>query len=114
MENTNLESDREKIAKRLKHARSLSGLSQDQCATILGIQRPTISEIEAGRRKVSAEEIIQFANLYKVDSSWLLLKKDDSNENYEFAARELSKLSKEDIQKVVDLIKIFPPKQSNE
>lgn len=68
-----MESKREMIAKRLKEARIQAGLSQEQAAKILKIQRPTISEIEAGRRKVSAEEIIEFSKIYRVESSWLLL-----------------------------------------
>jgi len=112
MENNNLSSDREKIATRLKEARLLSGLSQAQAADKLGLQRPAVSEIEAGKRKVSAEELIQFATLYKVDTSWLLLKGNDNDppitEQLKFAARELSKLSQEDIQKVLDVLKILP------
>ncbi|MBL7718310.1 MAG: helix-turn-helix transcriptional regulator [Flavipsychrobacter sp.] len=108
MDNTNLE--REKIASRLKDARVLAGLSQAQAAEKLGLQRPAISEIEAGKRKVSAEEIIQFANLYKVDTSWLLLQESESDmsEAFKFAARELGKLKPEEIQKVIDIIKILP------
>ncbi|HMK16850.1 MAG TPA: helix-turn-helix transcriptional regulator [Chitinophagaceae bacterium] len=108
MNNSN--SDREKIAARLKEARILAGLSQAHAADKLGLQRPAISEIEAGKRKVSAEEIIQFANLYKVDTSWLLLKENDAQitEEFKFAARELGKLSKKDIEKVLHVLKILP------
>ncbi|MCU7549823.1 helix-turn-helix transcriptional regulator [Chitinophagaceae bacterium LB-8] len=107
MKNSNISNDREKIAARLKEARTLAGLSQEQAAKKLGIPRPAISEIEAGNRKVSAEEIIQFANLYQVDSDWLLLQESE-NEQYKFAARELSKLSKDDIQKLLHLLKVLP------
>lgn len=102
---------REKIAERLKDARMSSGLSQAQAASILGLQRPAISEIEAGNRKVSAEEIILFANLYKVDRSWLLLQDlEQETEPYKLAARELGKLSQDDLQKVIDILKILPKK----
>lgn len=110
MENNTL-SDREKIATRLKEARVLSGLSQAQAADKLGLQRPAISELEAGKRKVSAEEIIQFANLYKVDTAWLLNRKEldeHMEEQLKFAARELSKLSKGDLQKLLEVLKILP------
>ena len=112
MENNYSKSDREKIAARLKEARTLSGLSQANAADKLGMQRPAISEIEAGKRRVSAEEIIQFAQLYKVDTSWLLLNENDvessMTEEQKFAARELSKLSPQDIKKVLDILKILP------
>ena len=42
------------IAERLKAARQLAGLSQGHVAKILGMHRPSISEIEAGNRRVSA------------------------------------------------------------
>lgn len=113
MNNINL-SEREKIAERLKEARSLAGLSQENTARILSIPRPAISEIEAGRRKVSAEEIIQFSKLYKVSTSWLLLKEEqeenEMDEQLKVAARELSKMNENDRKKLLEILKIFPNK----
>ena len=112
MKNKNSTSEREQIATRLKEARVLAGLSQEQAATKMKLQRPAISEIEAGRRKVTAEEIIQFANLYKVNKSWLLLEDEEDEtqmtEQIKFAARELGKMSKEDIQKLLHVLKVLP------
>ena len=111
METNNLNSDREKIAARLKEARIQAGLSQAQAADKLGLQRPAISEIEAGNRKVSAEELIQFADLYKVDTSWLLLRDAEidayMSQEMKFAARELSKMKDEDREKLMDIIKML-------
>ena len=45
------------IAARVKEARKLAGLSQGHVAKILGLHRPSISEIEAGNRRVSADEL---------------------------------------------------------
>lgn len=105
-------SDREKIAARLKEARTLAGLSQAHAADKLKIQRPAISEIESGNRKVSAEELVQFAELYKVSTTWLLCQEEETdgemNEQLKFAARELSKLSPEDVKKLLDVLKILP------
>ena len=111
MKNDNI-SEREKIAERLKEARTLSGLSQESAAKILGIPRPAISEIEAGRRKVSAEEVIQFGRLYKVSTSWLLLKEDETeiDEELKVAARELSKMNDTDRKKLLEILKILPNK----
>ena len=112
MEINNINMDREKIASRLKEARVYSGLSQEQAAKIMGLQRPAISEIEAGKRKVSAEELIQFATLYKVDTSWLLNQENESDtfmsEQFKYAARELSKMKKEDVDNLLRLLKILP------
>lgn len=112
METNKTTSDREKIGARIREARTLAGLSQAHAADKLGLQRPAISEIEAGKRKVSAEEIIQFAGLYKVATSWLLLQENDDatymTEKFKFAARELGKLSQDDIEKVLQVLKILP------
>jgi len=111
MESDNLNFKRREIAERLKKARELSGLSQSQVSQKLNVQRPAISEIEAGRRKVSAEELIQFSKLYKVDSSWLLSEDDDSEiakGKLKFAARELSKMSEEDKNKLFEILNILP------
>ncbi len=111
MNNKSNISEREKIAERLKEARTLAGLSQESAAKILGIQRPAISEIESGRRKVSAEEIIQFSKLYKVSTSWLLLKDEtetEMNEQLKVAARELSKMNQADRKKLLEILKILP------
>src|SRR5688500_12997590 len=87
------------IASRLREARKNAGLSQGQTAKLLKMHRPTISEIEAGRRRVSAEEIRSFSALYEVSEAWLLSGDktvDESDPRLELAARELSKLSIED------------------
>lgn len=107
-------SDRIKIAVRVKEARILAGLSQAQAAIKMDLQRPAISEIEAGNRKVSAEELLLFSELYQVNTSWLLCQDEENddqmNEQFKFAARELSKLSQEDVKKLYDILKILPNK----
>jgi transcriptional regulator with XRE-family HTH domain len=101
-------SRKEITAYRLKMARKMSGLSQNQIAKMLGLQRPAISEIEAGRRKVSAEEIAIFADTYDVDVSWLLnmgaCTKDETQAKYELAAREINKLKPEDADRLLNLL----------
>lgn len=111
MNNKDLISEREQIAVRLKEARIMSGLSQENAAKIINIQRPAISEIESGRRKVSAEEIIQFSKLYKVSTSWLLLIEENDaemDEQTKIAARELGKMSEVDRKKLMEILKILP------
>ena len=111
---SNLNDDREKVGTRLRDARVMAGLSQEQAAQKMNLNRPAISEIESGKRKVSAEEIIQFSEIYKVDKSWLLLEEDKTNAEFppqvRFAARELSKLKPEEMKKVIDLINMLPKK----
>lgn len=100
-------SDRTRIAERLKAARELAGLSQNQAAKMLGLKRPGISEIEAGRRKVAADELAQLAKIYRVDVSWLIGADDqaeEGQERVELAARELSKLKPEDMDRILNLL----------
>jgi transcriptional regulator with XRE-family HTH domain len=54
---------KKQIASRLRLARESAGLSQGQVAKKMNLHRPTVSEIEAGRRRVSAEELARFAEL---------------------------------------------------
>ncbi len=88
---------RQLISRRLREARQLAGLSQGQVAKMMGMHRPTISEIEAGNRRVSADEIARFADIYDVSTGYLLgdapdiLAMDDPR--LQLAARELAKLS---------------------
>lgn len=97
---------RSAVARRLRAAREQAGLSQGQVARLLGMQRPTISEIEAGRRKVSAEELSQFAHIYKVSVSWLTNEQPDvPDPSVALAARELSKLKQHDLELVLQLLR---------
>ena len=60
------------LAKRLRATREKVGLTQAEVGEMLGLHRPTISEIEAGRRSVDSEELLEFSRLYGVSVSELL------------------------------------------
>ena len=101
---------RAQIAGRLRMARETAGLSQGQVAKRLGMHRPTISEIEAGRRRVSAEEFAIFADMYGVDANWLTEGSSDRTEGTEkimLAARQLSKLRDQDLDRLLDLLQML-------
>jgi len=94
------------IAGRLRAAREQAGLSQGQAARLLKMQRPTISEIEAGRRRVAAEELAALAQIYGVSVSWLAEEKPEvSDPAAELAARELAKLKPQDFDNVMKLLR---------
>ena len=63
---------RDQLAGRLRELRQVLGFTQAEVAEELGIHRPTVSEIEAGRRAVTSEELYQFAQLYATSVSSLL------------------------------------------
>lgn len=54
----------EEIGRRLRDARKAAGLTQQYVAECLGVKHPVVSEMEAGKRKVSALEIAKLAELY--------------------------------------------------
>lgn len=113
----NQEKIREIIASRMALARKRAGLSQAQAANQLNIPRPSISEIEAGRRRVSAEELVIFADLYHVDIDWLAGRgADEANtmrDSLQLAARDVANLKPEDLEKVIDLLTSLKPKEKN-
>ena len=99
-------SQRAAIASRMRLARERAGLSQGQVAKMLQMHRPTITEIEAGRRAVTAEELSEFANIYSVSVSWLTSEpRGSDSDKVELAARELSKLKPADVDRLMDLLK---------
>jgi len=94
------------IAARLRLAREQAGLSQGQVARMLGLHRPTVSEMEAGRRKVTAAEIVRLADIYGVTVAWLTNTEDVDAQRarIELAARRLAHLKPEDLDRVLDLL----------
>lgn len=102
------EEKRSIIAARLREARKIAGLSQAQVAKMLGLHRPSISEAEAGNRKVSADEIKKLAEIYDVGVSWLLGegadKFDIHDDKIQLAARELRKLKPDDLDRLLIIL----------
>lgn len=109
---------RQALGEKLREARKLAGLSQGQVAQMLGMHRPTVTEIEAGNRKVSSDELAKFAEIYDVSVSWLV---GDSPEKFEtgdpkvqLAARELSKLKPKDFDRLMRLLAAMRQSDSTE
>ena len=102
------EEKRKAIASRLRLSREMAGLTQGQVAKSLDWHRPTVSEIEAGRRRVSAEELTTFAEMYGVSVPWIVGEEDQESseaaDRVKLAARELSKLREEDLDRVLQLV----------
>lgn len=100
----------ETISDRLRQAREAAGLSQGQVAKKLSMHRPTISEIEAGRRKVSADEIAAFATVYGIPIDWIIRGADaDQPDDARIlvAARELSKMSEPDLARLLKMLQML-------
>ena len=105
---TEHEERRKAIASRLRLSREMAGLTQSQVAKSLDWHRPTVSEIEAGRRRVSAEELAALAEMYGVNVPWIVGEEDEESseaaDRVKLAARELSKLREEDLDRVLQLV----------
>ena len=96
------------VASRMREARTIAGLSQGQVARMLDMHRPTISEIEAGNRNVTATELARFAEIYDVSVSWLsgqgAEKLDPYDDRVQLAFRELEKLKSADLDKLLRVL----------
>ena len=99
------------IAERLKAARKLAGVSQGHVAKMLGLHRPSISEMEAGNRRVSADELVRLAEIYDVSVAWLISEApetiDAQDPRLELAARELTKLKPDDLDRLLKLLAVM-------
>jgi transcriptional regulator with XRE-family HTH domain len=89
---------------RLKQARKYLNLSQEFVARQMNLSRPTISAIEAGQRKVSAEELDRFSKLYGVSTEELMHGKVSDTTETEMFTRAFSELSDIDKKEIMNLI----------
>lgn len=105
---------RKMMGERLAIARKRAGLSQAQVAKQLGIPRPSITEIEAGRRRVAADELFRFADLLSVDLNWLAGRGEGQGniikDKLLLAARDVASLKSDDFEKVIALLTSLKPK----
>jgi transcriptional regulator with XRE-family HTH domain len=111
MSKNEVNSSRVGMGSRLRMAREMSGLSQAQVAKMLSLHRPSISEMEAGRRKVSAEELCKLSKIYDVKLAWLAGSDIEDSPKEEtkikLAARQLTKLKPKDRKRVLYLLRLL-------
>lgn len=91
------------LGERLRMAREAAGLSQAQVAKLLRLHRPSITEMENEARKVSAGELAQLADLYKVSLEWLT-GTETHNTRVKMAARKLGALKDKDLETAMRII----------
>ena len=98
----------EAVGSRLRWAREQAGLSQAQVAERLKVHRPTISQLEAGKRHVRADEIASLSTLYDVREDWIVRGSTTdevrNDPRFAIAARELSKLKPDDLDTILRLL----------
>lgn len=89
---------------RLRQARKYLKLSQEFVARQMNLSRPTISAIEAGQRKVTAEELDRFSKLYGISTEELMHGTASDTAETEMFARAFSELSDIDQKEIMNLI----------
>ncbi len=99
------------VGARIKEARKIAGLSQDQLAKMMKLHRPAITEIEAGYRRVSADELRRLAGFLEVSVAWIVGESPDEMDaedpRVQLAARHLRKLKPEEIKRLLRLFAAF-------
>jgi len=103
------------IARRLREAREYLRISQEQVATVLGLSRPAITNIESGDREIKALELDELARLYGRSVAYFLEGDNAATEEdrVQFVARKLRGLSEADLKEVArfaDFLRTSPKK----
>lgn len=76
------------IHEKIKQLRIQSSLSQDELARVIGISRPTLSQIELGERKLKADEVQRLASIFEISTAEFLepskpvIKKERKNDSH--------------------------------
>lgn len=91
------------IAEKLKDARQRLGFSQEYVAKCLGVSRSAITQIELGNRKITADEIRKFCQLYHISADYLLNQESFESRQVVFA-RGFEELNENDQQEILNLI----------
>jgi len=91
------------LADRIKECRIKLHLSQEYVANFIGLNRATVTQIELGKRKVTAEELAKLSMLFGISADSLL-----HGENVEMPAtifaRSFSELDQKDQDEIMSLM----------
>ncbi|WP_426246564.1 helix-turn-helix domain-containing protein [Nocardioides sp. LHG3406-4] len=95
--------EQQAVGQRLRSARETLGLTQEDVAGALGIQRTSVIALEAGKRNVSAVELRRLARLYRRSVAWVLGEEPDAELIGDNGAlyRATAELSPEDKEQVL-------------
>lgn len=91
------------LHERIRKARTDLHLSQNYVAKYIGLNRTAIVEIESGKRKVSADELGKFSELFQISADELLKGRTVETSTYSFAYR-LDALSENDRREILNFI----------
>lgn len=92
------------IGKKLREAREYLELTQEQVASLMGMTRNMIVNIENNNRKVSSEELLKFSTIYGLTMEEIVSEDKKINENNMLFARGFESLSEKDQKEILNLI----------
>lgn len=91
------------VSEKLKKIRNELGYSQEYVATITGINRSSVAQIELGKRKITSDEIVAFCYLYKLSPEYLLGTNNIETNSSEFVS-QFEELTESDQREILNLI----------
>ena len=91
------------VYERIKAYRNQLTLTQEYVANYLGINRATVTQMENGRRKVSADELSKLCSLFGVSADTLLHGEEISKPATVFA-RSFERLNERDQAEIMNMI----------
>lgn len=89
---------------RLKEIRKRLNLSQEFVAKQLGLARTTLVAIEYGNRKITADELVKFSDLYGVSIDEILYGKVNTDSEISMFTRIFSTLSEADRKEILNIM----------
>lgn len=92
------------INERIKNFRNQLHLSQEYVANFLGLNRATYTQMENGKRKITAEDVSRLSELFGVTADAILNENQMSQPAAVFA-RSFEKLDENDQAEIMNLIK---------
>lgn len=92
------------INERIKKIRNQLHLSQEYVANFLGVNRATYTQMENGRRKITAEDVSKLSDLFGVTAD-ALLNDNKISQPATIFARSFEKLDENDQAEIMNLIK---------
>lgn len=93
-----------KTNERIKYFRNELHLTQEYIAACLGLSRATVTQIELGKRKVTAEEIEKLCSIFGVSADMLIYGQETSAPATVFA-RSFERLNERDQAEIMNLIR---------
>ncbi|WP_340539128.1 helix-turn-helix transcriptional regulator [Nocardioides sp. GXZ039] len=110
--------EQQAVGQRLRSARETLGLTQEDVAGALGIQRTSVIAMEAGKRNVGALELRRLARIYRRSVAWILGEEPDAeivgdNGALFRATAELSPQDKEQVLRFAEFLAAAKAQQTS-